>query len=188
MVDRIIIAITGASGAIYGVRALEILHSLNVETHLVLSETAETTITHETQRRVREIQALASMVYDNQDLTAAIASGSYGTRGMLIAPCSIKTLSAVANSYSADLISRASDVCLKEGRPLVLMVRETPLHRGHLNIMLKAVEAGAILFPPVPAFYTHPQSIDDIVTTTVGRALERLGINNSAYPHWKEAA
>jgi 4-hydroxy-3-polyprenylbenzoate decarboxylase len=186
MQSRIIIAITGASGAIYGLRALEILHRLKVETHLIISANAKITITQETNKQVSDFEALASKVYDYMDLTAPIASGSYPTQGMMVSPCSIKTLSAIANSYNVDLITRAADVCLKEDRSLVLMVRETPLHHGHLSLMLKAAQMGAILFPPVPAFYNHPQSIDDIVTSSVGRALARLGIDNDAYLRWKD--
>jgi 4-hydroxy-3-polyprenylbenzoate decarboxylase len=186
MPSRLIIAITGASGAIYGVRALEILRNLKIETHLILSAIAKITIAQETHYQVGDVENMASVVYDPLDLTAPIASGSYSVQGMIIAPCSIKTLSAIANSYTADLIARAADVCLKEGRPLVLMVRETPLHRGHLSIMTKAAEMGAILFPPVPAFYGHPQTIDDLVNASVGRALARLGIENNAYPRWKD--
>jgi 4-hydroxy-3-polyprenylbenzoate decarboxylase len=186
MHSRIIIAITGASGAIYGLRALEILHRLKVETHLIISANAKITITQETDKQERDFESLANKVYDFMDLTAPIASGSYPTLGMMISPCSIKTLSAITNSYNVDLITRAADVCLKEGRPLVLMVRETPLHYGHLSLMLKAAQMGAILFPPVPAFYNHPQSIDDIITSSVGRALARLGIDNDAYLHWKD--
>jgi 4-hydroxy-3-polyprenylbenzoate decarboxylase len=186
MPGRVIVAITGASGAVYGIRALEILRELNIEAHLILSPTAKVTIQQETHFQVSDVEALAGIVYDHLDLTAPIASGSYPVQGMLIAPCSIKTLSAVANSYAADLICRAADVCLKEGRPLVLMVRETPLHRGHLDLMVKAAEMGAVLFPPVPAFYGHPQTIDDLVNASVGRALARLGIDNHAYPRWKD--
>ncbi len=185
MADQLIVAITGASGAIYGVRALEILRDLGFEAHLILSDTAKLTLYQETSLQQGDVEALAKVAYDNWDLTAPIASGSYPIHGMLIAPCSIKTLSAVANSYAADLISRTADVCLKEGRPLLLMVRETPLHRGHINLMQKAAEAGAILFPPVPTFYNHPQTIDDIVNASVGRALERIGIHNNTYPRWK---
>jgi 4-hydroxy-3-polyprenylbenzoate decarboxylase len=186
MPGPLIIAITGASGAVYGCRALEILCDLKIETHLILSATAKITIQKETQFQVHDVEALASVVYDPMDITASIASGSFPVLGMLIAPCSIKTLSAIANSYAADLISRAADVCLKEGRPLVLMVRETPLHRGHLGLMVKAAELGAVIFPPVPAFYGHPQTIDDIVTNSIGRALARLGFDNNAYPRWME--
>jgi 4-hydroxy-3-polyprenylbenzoate decarboxylase len=186
MPTRFIIAITGASGAIYGIRALEILHTLGIETHLILSPTAKITIAQETIYQVREVELLANVVYDHQNFTAPLASGSYPVQGMLIAPCSIKTLSAIANSYAADLIARSADVCLKEGRPLVLMVRETPLHQGHLHLMTLAAELGAIIFPPVPPFYGQPQTIDDLVNASVGRALARLGIENNAYPHWKE--
>ena len=186
MVSRIIIAITGASGAIYGLTAMKILHNLHVETHVIISGTAKITIAQETHSQEKDIHAIATAVYDNQDLTAPIASGSFPTQGMIVAPCSIKTLSSIANSYAADLITRSADVCLKEGRPLVLMVRETPLHRGHLDLLGKAAEIGAIIFPPVPSFYNHPQTIDDIVNASVGRALARLGIDNEAYPRWKD--
>lgn len=184
MSARIIVAITGASGVIYGVRALEILREMNIETHLILSATAKVTILHETHYQVPSIEALASVTYEHQDVAAAIASGSYPAHGMIVAPCSVKTLSAIANSYTTDLISRAADVCLKEAHPLVLMVRETPLHHGHLTLMLKAAELGAVIFPPVPAFYGHPQTINDLVNGSVGRALARLGIENDAFPRW----
>ncbi len=188
MPGRIILAITGASGAIYGVTALEILHKLQVTTHLVISAAAKITIAQETGCPETGLHALAEAVYDNLDLAAPIASGSFLTQGMIVAPCSIKTLSSIANSYAADLISRSADVCLKEGRPLVLMVRETPLHRGHLALMLKAAEMGAVIFPPVPSFYNHPKTIEDIVNASVGRALARLGIDNDIYPRWKDEA
>ncbi|MBI3241450.1 MAG: UbiX family flavin prenyltransferase [Chloroflexi bacterium] len=185
MPKRLIVGLTGASGVIYGIRALELLKGSEVETHLVLSPAAKATIAQETDWKVSDVEALASVRHDHRDVGAAIASGSFTTLGMLIAPCSIKTLSAVANSYSNDLMSRAADVCLKEGRPLLLMVRETPLHRGHIRLMAQAAEAGAIIFPPVPAFYGKPQTIDDLVNGTVGRALARLGIENEAYTKWK---
>lgn len=185
MTRRLIVGITGASGVIYGIRALELLQRAGVETHLILSPAAKATIAQETDWKVSGVEALASARYDHRDVGAAIASGSFTTMGMIIAPCSIKTLSAVAHSYSSDLMSRAADVCLKEGRPLLLMVRETPLHRGHIRLMALAAEAGAILFPPAPAFYGRPQSVDDIVNGTAGRALARLGINNEAYTRWK---
>jgi 4-hydroxy-3-polyprenylbenzoate decarboxylase len=186
MTKRIIVAITGASGAVYGIRTLEILRELGYETHLLLSRTARIVLTQETGRSPEEILALASRTYDPEDLTAAVASGSFLTDGMIVAPCSIKTLSAIANSYSADLISRAADVCLKEGRPLLLMVRETPLHRGHLRLMDLAAQAGAMIFPPMPGFYNSPKEIRDIVDDSVGRALARMGIANSSYRPWKE--
>jgi flavin prenyltransferase len=188
MTQRLILGITGASGVIYGIRALEMLKPLGIESHLVLSPAARATIAQETDWKVSDVTALATVNYDSRDIGAAIASGSFATMGMMIAPCSIKTLSAVANSYSSDLISRAADVCLKEGRPVLLMVRETPLHLGHIRLMAQASEAGAIMFPPVPAFYGKPKSIDEIVNGTVGRALARLGIENDAYSKWKGMA
>ncbi len=184
-IKRLIVAITGASGTIYGIRTLELLRLLSFETHLILSSTARLIIMKETTHQVADVESMATLVHDPLDFTAPIASGSYITQGMIIAPCSIKTLSAIANSYSADLISRAADVCLKEGRPLLLMVRETPLHKGHLELMRMCLEMGAILFPPVPAFYGHPKTIDDLVNATVGRALFRLGIQNDWYPQWE---
>ena len=161
MPERIILAITGASGVIYGIRALQVLRTLpDIETHLIVSSAAKQTMAAETRWAVSEVEALAHRVYDGRDIGAALASGSFATRGMIVIPCSIKTLSAVANSYSADLIARAADVTLKEGRPLALVVRETPLHLGHLRLMTRAAEIGAIIFPPVPAFYRQPHTID----------------------------
>jgi flavin prenyltransferase len=186
MPKRIIVAITGASGAIYGLRALELLRSLAHETHLVISVAARQTILQEIGCTPEDVAAHATFLYDPDDIGALIASGSVAMDGMLIAPCSIKTLSAIATSYTSNLIVRAADVCLKEGRPLVLMVRETPLHVGHLRLMMQAAEAGAIIMPPVPAFYGHPQSISDIVNGSVGRALARLGVPNDAFPAWGE--
>ncbi len=185
MSSRLIVGLTGASGVIYGIRALQMLKQVNIETHLVLSPAARATIAQETDWKVSDVVALASVNHDHRDVGAAIASGSFITMGMLIAPCSIKTLSSVANSFSADLMSRAADVCLKEGRPVLLMVRETPLHLGHIRLLAQAAEAGAIIFPPAPAFYGKPQSVDDIVNGTVGRALARLGIDNEGYTRWK---
>lgn len=185
MTSCLIVGLTGASGVIYGIRALQMLKQVGIETHLVLSPAARATIAQETDWKVSDVVALASVNHDHRDVGAAIASGSFNTMGMLIAPCSIKTLSSVANSFSADLMSRAADVCLKEGRPVLLMVRETPLHLGHIRLLAQAAEAGAIIFPPAPAFYGRPQSVDDIVNGTVGRALARLGIDNEAYTHWK---
>lgn len=183
--DRLVVGITGASGVILGIRLLQALQPLGVESHLVLSPAARVTITQETDWKVSAVLALADVSYNIQDIGAAIASGSFATRGMVIIPCSIKTLSAVANSYSADLLSRAADVTLKEGRPLLLVVRETPLHRGHIRLMDLATQAGAVIFPPVPAFYTHPETVDDIVSNTIGRLLARLGIANPGYTVWK---
>lgn len=182
---RLIVAITGASGAALGVRTLERLRSLGVETHLVLSEAARLTLAQETDRTLAEVQALAHAWYDPLDVGAAIASGSFPTQGMIVIPCSIKSLSAIANSYAADLIVRAADVTLKEGRPLVLVVRETPLHRGHLRLMDLAARAGAVIFPPVPAFYRRPATIDELIDDTVGRALQRLGVPGAGVTPWK---
>jgi flavin prenyltransferase len=181
---RIIIAITGASGALLGVRALELLSESEVETHLVVSTAACLTITRETGRRIEDITTLASCRYAPDNLGAAIASGSFVTQGMMIVPCSIKTLSAVANSYADNLIARAADVCLKEGRPLLLAVREAPLHGGHLRLMGLAARVGAIIYPPIPFFYGAPQSLDEALTQTVGRMLLRMGIDNPNYPRW----
>lgn len=183
---RLVIGISGASGVILGIRLLETLRSLQVETHLVLTRAARQTILQETDWRVEDVQALAHSQYSPDEIDAAIASGSFQTHGMLIVPCSIKTLSAVANCYSVDLITRAADVTLKEGRPLVLAVRETPLHAGHLRLMRLAAEAGAIIFPPVPAFYARPQTVEEMVDNLVGRMLARIGIENDTYLHWKE--
>lgn len=181
---RLVVGITGASGVILGIRLLELAHPLGLETHLILSPSAKVTIAQETTWKISDVVALADVSYNYQDIGAAIASGSFSTQGMVIIPCSIKTLSAVANSYSEELIARAADVTLKEGRPLVLVVREAPLHRGHLRLMQLAAEAGAVIFPPMPAFYAHPESVDDIVDNIVGRVLARLGIANDRYTEW----
>jgi len=183
---RLIVGITGASGAVLGVRLLEVLaQSDAVETHLVISPAARITLHDETGRSLQEVEALADVVYKPHDVGAAIASGSFPTDGMVIIPCSIKTLSAVAHCYASDLLSRAADVTLKEGRPLLLVVRETPLHLGHLRLMVQAAELGAVIFPPVPAFYARPSSVDEMVDNTVGRVLARLGIDNELYMQWK---
>jgi 4-hydroxy-3-polyprenylbenzoate decarboxylase len=182
---RLIIGISGASGVIYGIRALEVLRrGGQVETHLVLSPAARATIAQETSLRARDVEALAHVVHAPGNIGASIASGSFDTMGMLVAPCSIKTLSAVAHCFSADLMARAADVQLKEGRPVVLLVRETPLHKGHLRLMTQAAENGAIIMPPVPAFYGGPSTIDDLVNATVGRALARLGLPNDLFREW----
>jgi len=181
---RLVVGITGASGVILGIRLLEMLRPMPVETHLVLSPAGRATIAQETDWKVSDVHSLADATYNHADIGATIASGSFTTLGMVIIPCSIKTLSAVANSYADDLITRAADVTLKEGRSLVLVVRETPLHRGHLRLMSLAAEAGAVIFPPVPAFYTRPQSLEEVVDNTVGRVLARLGIENAGYQEW----
>jgi 4-hydroxy-3-polyprenylbenzoate decarboxylase len=163
---------------------LEVLKPTTIETHLVLSDSGRLTIVKETDWRLDDVLSLANVIYDFHDIGATIASGSFSTLGMAIIPCSIKTLSAVANSYTDDLISRAADVTLKEGRPLVLVVRETPLHPGHLRLMKEAAASGAVIFPPVPAFYIRPRSIDEILNNTVGRILARLGVENDLYQEW----
>jgi flavin prenyltransferase len=183
---RLVVGITGASGVILGIRLLEVLRSMAVEVHLVISPAAKATIAQETTWKISDVLALAEVVHNHADIGASIASGSFTTSGMVVAPCSIKTLSGIANSYAEDLISRAADVTLKEGRPLLLVLRETPLHRGHLRLMSLAAEAGAIIFPPVPAFYARPQSMEEIIDNLVGRILSRLGFENDLYLKWKE--
>ncbi len=183
--QRLIVAITGASGAIYGIRALETLaQDPSVETHLILTAAARATIAQETNWKAKDVEALAATVHPSANIGASIASGSFETLGMLVAPCSIKTLSAIANSYSAELVARAADVQLKEGRTVVLLVRETPLHAGHLRLMQQAAENGAVIMPPVPAFYTRPKTLDDLINATVGRALSRVGIRNPLCYEW----
>ncbi len=184
-IRRLIVGITGASGAILGIRLLEALSSTTIETHLVLTESATRTIRLETNYTVDDVQSMARFTHDVGDVGASIASGSFATLGMVVIPCSIKTLSAVANCYADDLLSRAADVTLKEGRPLVLVVRETPFHPGHLRLMSEAAAAGAVIFPPVPAFYLRPRSVDEIVNNTVGRVLARLGVENALYQEWQ---
>ena len=182
----IILAITGASGAIYGLRTFETLKGLGVPVHLVLSPVGARILAEETGMKPADLQEQADCWYRPDDLSARVASGSFPTRGMLVVPCSIKTLSGIANSYTENLVQRAADVCLKEGRPLLLGVRETPLHAGHLRLMSQAAAAGAILFPPIPAFYHQPQSINDLVDATIGRMLARIGIPNDLYRPWKD--
>ncbi|SRR6266540_287648 len=174
---RLVVAITGASGSIYGIRLLELCRERgDVETHLVVSAAGRRTLAHETDYTFAQVEALADVVYGYRDIGASPASGSFLTHGMVVAPCSIRTLSALALSLSDNLITRAGDVCLKEGRPLVAVVRETPLHLGHLRLAAQLTEIGGIVMPPVPAFYPRPASIEDIVDHTVGRVLQRLGI------------
>lgn len=181
---RIIVAITGASGAILGIRTLELLKEYEVETHLIISHAARQTITSETDWKVKDVKALASVFYEPQNIGARIASGSFVTNGMLVVPCSIKSLSGIANSYANDLVVRAADVCLKEGRKLIMVVRETPLHTGHLQLMRQAASIGALIFPPVPAFYGKAQTVDELVTNLAGRILLRMGIKNDSYHSW----
>lgn len=186
---RLIVGITGASGVIYGIRALEILRKVKgVESHVILSPAAARTIAEETDYSVDTVKKLADVMYNHKDIGAAISSGSFRTEGMLVAPCSIKTLSGIANSYNDELIVRAADVCLKERRRVVLMLRETPLHAGHIRLMAQATENGAIVMPPVPGFYSRPKSIDEMVTQSVGRALDLLGIDAGVVKRWKDAS
>lgn len=183
---RIAVGITGATGAIYGIRLLELLRGFpEVQTHLVISGPGKRTIVEETEYAVGEVEALASRHYDNKDIGAALASGSFRTEGMVIAPCSVKTASAVAYCHTDTLIARAADVTLKEGRPLVLLVRETPLHAGHLRCFLALAEMGAVLLPPMPAFYNRPKQIDDLIVHTLARVLDRLGLPHRLTEEWK---
>ncbi len=185
MKQRIIIGITGASGVIYGIRALQALAERDdVETHLLLSQAAVTNIAIETDYKVEDVRGLADVCHNDDNLAASIASGSFPTAGMMVLPCSIKTLSGIANSYADNLMVRAADVVLKEGRKLVLVVRETPLHLGHLRLQVQAAEAGAVILPPVPAFYHAPQTIEDIVDHTVGRVFDQFGIEHDLYRRW----
>ena len=186
---RLIIAITGASGVIYGIRALELLRTASaVETHLILTPSAARTIIEETDYTVDKVRKLAHHQYNHKDIGAAISSGSYQTEGMLVAPCSVKSLSGIANCYNDELVARAADVCLKERRRVVLLLRETPLHAGHIALMEQATRNGAIIMPPVPAFYSRPQSVNDIVMQTVGRALDLFGFDMRIVKRWTESA
>lgn len=183
--ERIIVGISGASGALLGIRLLEYLKDTDIETHLVLSKAAEMTVKQETDWEISDVLNLANYSYQIEDTGSAIASGSFACKGMVVIPCSIKTMSSIANSFDADLITRAADVTMKEGRPLILAVREAPLHSGHINLMALASQAGAIIFPPVPAFYVKPTNLNDIVDNIVGRILVRMGIENNLYLRWK---
>lgn len=183
---RLVVGITGATGAIYGIRLLDILRGQSeLETHLVLSLPAKRTIVEETTLPVAEVEALATHRYDNRDIGASIASGSFRTAGMIVAPCSIKTAGAVASCHTDTLIARAADVTLKEGRPLILLVRETPLHLGHLRCLASLAEMGAVIMPPAPAFYNRPRDLDDIVNGTVARVLDRLNLPQTLVPEWQ---
>jgi 4-hydroxy-3-polyprenylbenzoate decarboxylase len=174
---RLIIGISGASGSLYGVRLLQVLQQVEgVETHLILSNAARQTLVLETEFSVKDVQALADVVHDSRDIAACISSGSFKTYGMVILPCSIKTLSGIVHSYTDNLLTRAADVILKERRPLILCVRETPLHLGHLRLMVQAVELGAVIIPPMPAFYHQPKTIHDIVDQTVNRIVDQFDI------------
>jgi 4-hydroxy-3-polyprenylbenzoate decarboxylase len=184
---RVVVGITGSTGSIYGIRMLEVLRGTDgIETHLVISAPGKRTITTETSYSVKQVQALAHVVYDDGDIGAQIASGSFRTCGMVIAPCSVKTAAALAHCYGSTLVARAGDVTLKEGRPLIVLVRETPLHVGHLRVMLSLAEMGAVVMPPLPAFYLKPRTIAEMIDHTVGRVLERLGLPQQLVPEWTD--
>jgi 4-hydroxy-3-polyprenylbenzoate decarboxylase len=183
--QRVVVAITGASGTVYGVRLLHVLRDLSVETHLVMSEAAKQVAQLETGFTPEDVEALASFHYSNGDLAAPVSSGSFLGLGMVIAPCSIKSLSAIAQCRNDSLVARAADVALKERRKLVLAVRETPLHLGHLRLMTQATEYGAVILPPVPAFYHHPTSIEQIIDQTVGKILDQFGIEHDLFARWR---
>ena len=184
MTKPLIVAITGATGVVYGVELLRVLKDLGVPTHLILSEAAVRNLNIETPYSVDEVRAMAEVVYSNKDVGAAVASGSFRTQGMIVAPCTVKSLSAIANSFTYNLIIRAADVTLKERRTLVLMVRETPLHKGHLDLMSRAADIGAVILPPMPAFYHMPQTIMDIVHQSIGKALDQVGIEHNLFRRW----
>jgi len=188
-VKRIAVGISGASGAIYGIRFLELLRGLpGVESHLIVSDAARRTIVEETDHAPRDVEALATRRYSNKDIGATLASGSFKTAGMVVVPCSIKTAAAIAHCLADTLIARAADVTLKEGRPLILVVRESPLHLGHLRVLTALAEMGAVILPPMPAFYNRPKQIDDLVTHTLARVLDRLGLPHTLVPEWQGTA
>lgn len=184
---RIAVGVTGASGVIYGVRLLQVLRKLGIETHLTMSRAAEVTLAHETDFKVADVRALASFCYGINDIAAPIASGSFRSLGMIVAPCTVRTMSEIATGVTSSLLTRAADVALKERRRLVLMVRETPLHLGHLRTMTALAEMGAVVFPPVPAFYAAPATLEDMINHTVGRALDQFGIDSGLVRRWGEA-
>jgi 4-hydroxy-3-polyprenylbenzoate decarboxylase len=185
--DRIIVGLSGASGIVYGIRLLETLRWLGIETHLVMSKASELTLAYETDLKVRDVKALADVTYNSADVGAAISSGSFKTRGMVVAPCSVRTAAEIASGVTSSLLTRAADVVLKERRRLVLMVRESPLHTGHLRTLTAVSEIGAIVAPPMPAFYSLPQTIDDIVDHTVGRVLDLFEIDAGLVKRWGES-
>jgi len=182
---RIVVGLAGSSSPIYGIRTLEVLKEAGVETHLVVSDGAKRTIPLETRWTLEKVAALATMVHHNHDLAASISSGSFVTDGMIVVPCSMKTLAAIAHSFGQDLLARAADVTLKERRKLVLVPRETPLHLGHLRNMVSATELGAIILPPVPAFYHAPATVDDLIDQTIGKILDQFHIEHSLFRRWR---
>ena len=181
---RLVVGITGASGILYGIRTLQALRALGVESHLVVSRAGDQTRALETDLSAEDLRALADKAYGPNDIAAAISSGSFQTMGMIVAPCSVRTLSEIATGVTSGLVSRAADVCLKERRRLVLMFRETPLHAGHIRSMLAVTEMGAIVAPPLPALYARPASIDEMVTHSVARALDLFGLDTRSFPRW----
>ena len=187
MAKRIVIGISGASGVIYGVRMLELLKETNFETHLIISGSGRLNIEIETRYKPQDVEAMADFIYDPKDMAASLSSGSFLTEGMVVIPCTIKSLSGIANSYNENLLVRAADVTLKEKRKLVLVVRETPLHIGHLRLMTRAAEMGAHLLPPVPSFYHRPETIEDIIDQTIGKIFDYFGIEHHLFKRWGEA-
>lgn len=185
---RLLVGISGASGAIYGIRLLELLKGSGIETHLIVSRAARMTLSYETEMSVTDLEALASVVYPEQDVGAACSSGSFRTLGMIIAPCSIKTMAEIASGATSNLVSRAADVCLKERRRVVLLLRETPLHLGHIRSMAAVTEAGAIVYPPVPAFYARPTSLEEMIDHTLGRALDLFDVDLGTVRRWSGKA
>jgi len=183
---RLIVGISGATGIVYGIRLLQMLKEANIESHLVVSKASEKILAYETNMTVRDLRSLADVTYSISNVGAAIASGSFKTMGMVIAPCSIRTMSEIASGVTSNLLTRAADVVLKERRRLVLMLRETPLHAGHLRSMLAVTESGGIIAPPVPAFYTRPETLDDIINHTVGRVLDLFDIDVECVKRWGE--
>ncbi len=184
MSKRIVVGISGASGVIYGARLLEVLKDTDYETHLIISESGKLNFEIETQYKAAEIESMADRVWDHKNMAASLASGSFITEGMVVVPCTIKTLSGIANSYNENLIVRAADVTLKEKRKLVLVVRETPLHKGHLRLMTMAADMGAHILPPVPSFYHQPKSIEDIIDQTIGKVFDYIGIQHDLFNRW----
>ena len=184
MSKRLVVGISGASGVIYGVRLLQVLKETDYETHLIISKSGELNIEIETAYDPADVKALADYVYDHKNMAASLASGSFLTEGMVVVPCTIKTLSGIANSYNENLLVRAADVTLKEKRKLVLVVRETPLHKGHLRLMTMAADMGAHILPPVPSFYHMPKTIEDIIDQTIGKIFDFMGIEHNLFNRW----
>lgn len=184
MPKRIVVGMSGASGIIYGVRVLELLKDTDIETHLIISNSGKVNIRIETDYSPEQVAAMATRTYDDNDMAAAVSSGSFLTDGMIVAPCTIKSLSGIANSYTTNLLVRAADVTLKEKRKLVLVVRETPLHKGHLRLMTMAADMGAHILPPVPSFYHKPKTIQDIIDQTIGKVFDYMGIRHDLFARW----